>query len=114
MLREKGVTVTDAVVYENVPASEDDDELLKLIEEGGIHVVTFTSSSTVKNLVAALKGMGLADPVQALSGATIACIGPLTAQTARDVGFKVDIMAEESTINSLVQSLCDWRASQRD
>lgn len=114
VLREKGLTVTDAVVYENVPANEDDDELLKLIEEGGIHVVTFTSSSTVKNLVAALKGMGLADPVQALSGAMIACIGPLTAQTARDVGFNIDIMAEESTINSLVQSLCDWRASVRD
>lgn len=114
VLREKGLTVTDAVMYETVPADEEDDELLKLIEEGGIHVVTFTSSSTVNNLVAALKGMGLADPVQALSGAVIACIGPLTAQTARDVGFNVDIMAEESTISSLVQSLCDWRASVRD
>lgn len=101
-------------MYETVPAGEEDDELLKLVEEGGIHVVTFTSSSTVKNLVAALKGMGLADPVQALSGAAIACIGPLTAQTARDLGFNVDMVAEESTINSLVQSLCDWRASNRD
>lgn len=114
VLREKGLTVTDAVMYETVPAGEEDDELLKLVEEGGIHVVTFTSSSTVKNLVAALKGMGLADPVQALSGAAIACIGPLTAQTARDLGFNVDMVAEESTINSLVQSLCDWRASNRD
>ncbi|MNJ55316.1 uroporphyrinogen-III synthase [compost metagenome] len=101
-------------MYETVPVSEDDDELLKLIDEGGIHVVTFTSSSTVRNLITALQGMGLTDPVQALSGATIACIGPLTAQTARDVGFNVDIMAEESTISSLVQSLCDWRASVRD
>ena len=59
------------------------------LEDGGIHAVTFTSSSTVTNLLKVLKGMGVADPVELLKGSTIACIGPLTAQTAEEAGLHV-------------------------
>ncbi|GJM79251.1 hypothetical protein HMSSN139_17470 [Paenibacillus sp. HMSSN-139] len=61
-LREQGLNVTEAVMYRTVPAGEADDELLKMLEKGRIHAVTFTSSSTVTNLLAALAGMGVADP----------------------------------------------------
>ena len=108
-LREKGLTVTEAVMYRTVPAGETDDELLKLLEKGRIHAVTFTSSSTVTNLLAALGGMGVADPVAALQGVDIACIGPVTAKTAEDAGLRVSILAEEATIDSLIQALCDWK-----
>ncbi|WP_098742535.1 uroporphyrinogen-III C-methyltransferase [Paenibacillus sp. EZ-K15] len=107
-LTEMGLLVTEAVIYENVLCGEDDDELLKLLQDGGIHAVTFTSSSTVTNLLKALKGMGVADPAELLKGSTIACIGPLTAQTAEEAGLHVSLLAEEATIDSLVKALCIW------
>ena len=37
----------------------------------------------------------------------IACIGPVTAQTARDLGLKVDVVAARHTVKGLVQALKD-------
>lgn len=109
-LREKGLSVTEAVMYRTVPAGEEDDELPRLLEKGRIHAVTFTSSSTVTNLLAALANMGVADPASALRGAEIACIGPVTAKTAEEAGLRVSIRAAEATIESLLDALCAWKA----
>ncbi|GAE07597.1 uroporphyrinogen-III methyltransferase [Paenibacillus sp. JCM 10914] len=103
-----GLHVTDVTTYENVLCGEDDDELLKLLEEGKIHAVTFTSSSTVNNLFKVLKNMGVDEPARLLKSAAIACIGPLTAKTAEEAGLEVSILAEEATVDSLVQALCQW------
>lgn len=108
VLQDRGLQVTEAVMYETVPTQEEDDELLNLIEKGCIDAVTFTSSSTVSNLVSVLKRMGLDDPVQALGTVATACIGPVTAKTAEDAGLNVEILAEEATIDSLVQAICAW------
>ncbi|MBA9088066.1 uroporphyrinogen III methyltransferase/synthase [Fontibacillus solani] len=109
ILIEKGLSVTEAIMYETVPTHDEDDELLRLLHKGGIHAVTFTSSSTVTNFLAALTQMGVENPVQALNGVKIACIGPVTANTAEKVGLEVDILAEEATIDSLVAGLCAWK-----
>ena len=66
----------------------------------GIDIVTFTSSSTVRNLLSLLD-----DDKEALSGSLIACIGPVTSGTARELGLRVDIEAEEHTVDGLAQSL---------
>ncbi len=63
----------------------------------GADVVTFTSSSTVTNFVAAFG-------VEAATGA-VACIGPITAATANDLGLAVDVQAAEHTIDGLVTAL---------
>ena len=70
----------------------------------GIDVVTFTSSSTVRNLLALLEqdnGPGR----NALSGSLIACIGPATAATAREFGLRVDLEAGEHTVDGLAEAL---------
>ncbi|WP_223068248.1 uroporphyrinogen-III C-methyltransferase [Paenibacillus caui] len=105
VLRQRKLDVTEIIAYETVLPGEDDEELLKLLEEGGIHIVTFTSSSTVTNLIAILKRMGLAEPAEALNKANIACIGPITARTAEEAGLRVSVTAEEATIDSLIESL---------
>ena len=66
----------------------------------GIGVATFTSSSTVTNLVGLLDG-----GADALSGVLIACIGPVTAETAGRMGLDVDIVAREHTVQGLVEAL---------
>ena len=81
---------------------------------GGIDIVTFTSSSTVRNLLALLEEDGptfSSLPLDgntrggALSGSLIACIGPVTAGTARELGLRVDIEAEEHTVDGLAEAL---------
>lgn len=109
-LRELGLQVTDVDTYETVVTGEDDVELLKLLEEGRVHAVTFTSSSTVRNFIHILKRMGLEDPLPLLANVKIACIGPLTEQTAVDAGLTPGLLPEEATIDGLVQELCRWNA----
>ncbi len=69
--------------------------------KAGIDIVTFTSSSTVKNFVALLGD----EAYHYTKNAVIACIGPITAQTARDLGFQVHIVAADSTVTGLLAAL---------
>ncbi|MBI4339357.1 MAG: uroporphyrinogen-III C-methyltransferase [Chloroflexi bacterium] len=73
---------------------------LEMLRDGQIDAVTFASSSTVRNLVQILGG-----DVSPLQKPAIACIGPITAQTARELGLRVDIQASEYTIPGLVEAL---------
>ena len=68
----------------------------------GAEVVTFTSSSTVTNFLAAV-GADAVPPV-------VAAIGPVTAATAREHGLTVDVEAEVHTIDGLVDALVAWAA----
>jgi len=70
----------------------------------GVDMVTFTSSSTVRHFVEALDG--------ALSSSVlVACIGPITAQTASHLGLRVDIIAQEYTTRGLVDAIVRSRTS---
>ncbi|MNW47256.1 Uroporphyrinogen-III C-methyltransferase [compost metagenome] len=113
VLIDRGLSVTEAVMYETVPTLDEDDELLRLLNKGGIHAITFTSSSTVTHFLGALTRMGVADPVQALNGVQIVCIGPVTASTAANAGLEVSILAAEATIDSMVAALCAWRLQDK-
>ena len=64
--------------------------------------VTFTSSSTVTNYLAVA---GPAVPP------VVACIGPVTAATARQAGLRVDIEAEVHTVGGLIDALLRWFAA---
>lgn len=105
-LRERGLEVAEMTVYQTVMPEENDEELLRLIEEGGIHMITFTSSSTVDNLLAILKRMGLEEPAAFLNKSRMVCIGPVTAKTAEAAGLRVAAVAKEATIESLIKELC--------
>ncbi|MHA0857052.1 uroporphyrinogen-III C-methyltransferase [Paenibacillus sp. CMAA1364] len=109
-LTEIGLEVTDTVTYHTVITEDDDIELLRMFEEDRIHAITFTSSSTVSNLLTIVKRMGIQDPIKQLKGVKTFCIGEITANTAKSEGLSVGMIAEEATIDSLVQSLCQWNA----
>ena len=66
-------------------------------------VVTFTSSSTVKNFVELLGKSRVAR----LDGMKMASIGPVTSATLREFGLPVDIAATEFTIPGLVTAIVD-------
>ena len=98
-LRELGAEVTVAPVYRTVAAETDGEALRQRLSDGEVDYVTFTSSSTVTNL---LRIVGTAE---ALHGVKTACIGPVTAETCRKNGIEPDIVAEEYTISGLVEAM---------
>jgi uroporphyrinogen III methyltransferase/synthase len=77
-------------------------EVLDTLEQEPVDCVTFTSSSTVRNFCSLLCRESR-DKV--LEKAAVACIGPVTAETARKSGMEVAIMPEESTIPALVSAI---------
>jgi uroporphyrinogen III methyltransferase/synthase len=101
-LREAGAEVVVPPAYESVPSSEGREELSLRLRSGEIDCVTFTASSTVENFVGAF---GEEEAAQLLSGTRVACIGPITADTARKRGLRVDAEADEFTIPGLVEAV---------
>lgn len=99
---EMGANVDNVVAYRTVRGGGDATLLRELLQEGMIHYVTFTSSSTVKNFVELLD----ADNIhELLKGVKLVSIGPITSEAARDLGLTIDIEAEEYTIDGLVEAL---------
>jgi uroporphyrinogen III methyltransferase/synthase len=68
--------------------------------------ITFTSSSTVTNLLAAAGR-------EALEGVRIASIGPVTSETARAQGLKVDVEAKQYTIDGLIEAILELEPRNR-
>ncbi len=99
---EAGGIVHEISVYKTAPAEIDPEGLAAL--RSGVDVVTFTSSSTVENFVRLVRQAGL-DPLRLAGGPIVACIGPITQQTAIDYGFHNLVMAEEYTTAGLVKLL---------
>jgi uroporphyrinogen III methyltransferase / synthase len=99
-LGKMGAVVDVVTAYETVNSGKKKEELLELLDDHRIDVITFTSSSTVTNFLE-IMGKDFTWP----SRVQIACIGPVTEATAHKAGFKVDIRQEEYTMEGLVQSL---------
>lgn len=104
-LEAHGAQVTDAVVYENVPARREVKEMLRLLDRRDIHVATFTSASTVHHLCDALEEAGGKPAGDMLAGVMVVCIGPLTVAAAEKRGLRVDAMAREATLDALVEAV---------
>jgi uroporphyrinogen III methyltransferase/synthase len=103
-LREQGAAVTEVAAYRTVASEESRERLVAALEQKQIDVVTLTSSSTVQNLI---NGLGARRDL--LEGVVVACIGPVTAATAADLGLRVDVEAAEHTIEGLIAALVAWR-----
>jgi uroporphyrinogen III methyltransferase/synthase len=106
-LRERGALVDEYVAYRTLVSDQGDDEVRRLLLAGDVDVVTFASSSTVRNLRAVLGEDGFA---RALQGTIIACIGPITAATARELGLTPHVVAATHTIEGLLEALEDYVA----
>ncbi|WP_091163603.1 uroporphyrinogen-III C-methyltransferase [Paenibacillus sp. 1_12] len=105
-LRELGLQVTEVDVYETVLETSGGAEVIEMLEQKMLQIITFTSSSTVTNLFRALEEFGVDNPLELIKDCQIACIGPMTAQTAIEAGLTIDYLAEEATVESLIESLC--------
>jgi uroporphyrinogen-III synthase len=95
-LRERGATVIEVTAYRTVPATPSVAAFEAL--RHGVDIVTFTSASTVRSFMTLTRDMAYGDPL-------VACIGPVTADAARELGLRVDVVAQEYTVDGLIEAL---------
>jgi len=112
-----GAEVTVAPVYQNVLPTSSAGEHLKedlhrALQEKNVDMITFTSSSTVKNFMTLLGIMTPDEMKKLMSGVAVAAIGPITAKTAEEFGLHVDVQPAEYTIPGLVDSIVMHFTSQ--
>jgi len=96
----KGAIIHNVTLYRSDVPSSVDPETQALIRAGEIDVATFASSSSVHNLARLL-----GPDFEAVRRTTIACIGPVTAATAREHGLEVTIEPSTHTVPALVDAL---------
>ncbi len=98
-----GAEVHEVAAYRTVPVTEAISQVKETLSSGQIDVITFTSSSTVSNLMAVFK-----EERPLMNNTKVACIGPKTVDAAKKAGLKVDIVAKEHTIPGLVAAIEDY------
>ena len=101
-LKKMGAEVEEIPAYETLKVTESTDDLVQQLQDRRIDLITFTSSSTVKNFKALLPSENFKKLIQ---GVTIASIGPITTDTASELGFEVHITADSYTIPGLVDAI---------
>ena len=99
-LRKAGAVVDEVEAYRAVRPTKSKDSLEAILSKG-IDVVTFTSSSTVRNF------MELVSDKTVMNGIKVAVIGPITAETVKSYGLKPHINPVEYTIPALVQAIVE-------
>jgi uroporphyrinogen III methyltransferase/synthase len=107
-LEKLGALVDVVEAYRTVRPEGDKEGIREMLQRGDIHMVTFTSSSTVNNFLDMFQG----EPVlEWMDKVAVACIGPVTAKRAEEKGLKVTLVAPEYTIPSLTKAIVEYFSS---
>ncbi|MGH7476955.1 MAG: uroporphyrinogen-III C-methyltransferase [Longimicrobiales bacterium] len=99
-LTRRGALVDDVEAYRMVPDTVGADAVRRRLQAGEIDALTFTASSTVRSFVEAVG--------PDIGPAAVAVIGPVTRETADQLGLRVDVTAAEHTVPGLVRALAAW------
>jgi uroporphyrinogen III methyltransferase / synthase len=109
-LEEAGARVDVVTAYRTVqPEGLDRGKASAMLAGGGADCIAFTSSSTVRNLALLFDTNDLA---ALLAGVTVACIGDVTATTARDYGLTPAIQPQEFTTTALARAIAEHYQNQ--
>jgi len=104
-LRKMGAHVDEISVYHTSTVTENSGILLQYLEEDAVDLITFTSSSTVKNFKTLLPPEKFEELIKKVK---VASIGPVTTETAKELGFEVHITAETYTIPGLCNTILQY------
>lgn len=101
-LKKKGATVEVVTAYRTIKPEGKKADVLRLVREGKIDMVTFASSSTVSNFA---EMFAPGELLEITSSVPAASIGPITTETAKKFGFRVVVEPKEYTIEALADSI---------
>ena len=104
-----GAQVDEVTTYLTEKVQDNADSLIEQLTAKTIDLITFTSSSTVRNFKALLPSKNFKDLI---AGVTVASIGPITSDTAAELGFDVKITAKSYTIPGLCDAILSYFGSR--
>lgn len=104
-LKSLGALVDEVEAYQTVQPEYSQDQLGGLFKKGKIDMITFTSPSGVTNFLALLEGKPIYEEISKVG---VACIGPVTAQKAKEVGLKVVVAPDEYTAEALARAIAEF------
>ena len=104
-MRKLGARVTIAETYVTFKPKHNKKQVGKLLREGSIDAVTFTSSSTVNNF---MDVWGKEKGLELMNNVTVASIGPITSNSARKLGLEPSIEPKKYTTEALAESLIEF------
>lgn len=104
-LKKFGCHVDVVEAYQTVVPKMSRENLKKVFVHKKPDWITFLSSSSVENFV---KILGQSNLKQYISGVKVACIGPVTKDTAEGLSLKVDVMPKKSTVSDLVNAITSY------
>jgi uroporphyrinogen III methyltransferase/synthase len=109
-LRKMGFLVDVVEAYRTSIPERDTKDVKAMLMEGDLDMVTFTSSSTVTNFMSLFQEEG--DQLKEwMEKVDVACIGPITAGTAQELGLKVSLVSETYTIEALTEAIVTYYSS---
>ena len=103
-LEKIGASVNVVTAYRTVKPDHDTERVRGMLEKGEIDMITFTSSSTVTNFME-MFGPDSPGLKEWMDHVAVACIGPITAETAREKDFEPALIPPEYTIDSLADAI---------
>ena len=110
-LKRMGAEVSVVAVYQTIRPNQNTERVKEMLKGNAVAMVTFTSSSTVLNFVDMFASEGESFR-QLIKGVAVACIGPITAKTAREKGFSVDLVPPVYTVEALTDSIVEYYSKE--
>lgn len=110
----QGAEVTEVAAYESGCPAQMAPAAKTALQQQRIDIITFASSKTVKHFVQLLEtslpgdAQGLPIAQSRLENVCIASIGPQTSITCRQLLGRVDVEAQEYTLEGLIQAIVQW------
>lgn len=107
-LRKAGAVVTDVTAYRVLvvePQREGEPDIYRMLLDRQIDMVTFTSASTVRNFVHVI---GREQAADLLRQTPVACVGPVTAEAAAQLGITTTVMPGEYTVKALIEAVLEY------
>lgn len=100
-----GMHVDELIVYETYLPEESKSILKETLQEIPLHVLTFTSSSTVDHFMSVVQKEQLQAKIE---NSLIACIGPIAKKTAEDFGLTVHVSPTVYTVPAMIDALVHY------
>ena len=104
-LKEAGLLVDEAVLYETYFPTESEELLVKEVRKKDLDVLIFTSSSTAHHFMQVMKKHHL---IEKLESCIVVSIGPVTTDTLHSYGLHVTITAKPYTTDSILKHLVHY------
>ena len=106
-LTAQGATIVEVPAYQSTCPGEIEPPASAALQNHTVNIITFASSKTVKNF-RKLLDKNSNHPLSLLENVCIASIGPQTSKTCQQLLGRVDVEAQEYTLEGLTQAIVQW------